>query len=258
VTKGFKQVSGRDYDEVFAPTVETATLRTVLADMIERDAYAGQFDFSTAFLNGELLEVIYIRQPQELGGCVWRLKKALYGLRQAARKWHRKLCETMEELGFVVSDVDPCLFTRSVHGERLVVVIQVDDGVCTGPRARVMAALDEIGKKLEIKKLGEAHVCLSMEIRRRSGRVYLGQETYISDLLARFNMSDCKPVRTPVEVGKIFSKDGKPVADSTPYAACFGALLYVATMTRPDISYAVGSSAATWRRPRQSIGTTST
>jgi hypothetical protein len=71
VAKGFKQVLGRDYDDAFAPTVETATLRTVLADMIKRDAYSGQFDVSTAFLNGALSEVVYIRPPQELGGGFW-------------------------------------------------------------------------------------------------------------------------------------------------------------------------------------------
>jgi hypothetical protein len=159
----------------------------------------------------------------------------------------------MEELGYVVSDVDPCLLTRSV-GERLVVVIHVDDGVCTSPRPRVMVALNEIGKKVYIKQLGDAHVLLGLEIRGRSGRVYLGQETYISDLLARFNMSDCKPVRTPVEVGKTFSKDGEPVADGTPYATCVGALLYAATMTRPDIAYAVGTLCRYMAAPTTGIG----
>jgi hypothetical protein len=110
VAKGYQQVLGRDYDEVFAPTVETATLRTVLADMVERDAYAGQFDVSTAFLNGDLTEVVYLRLLKELGGGIWRLRKALYGLKQAARAWHLTLRKVMEELGYRVSGVDPCLF----------------------------------------------------------------------------------------------------------------------------------------------------
>jgi hypothetical protein len=103
-----------------------------------------------------------------------------------------------------------------------------------------MAAINEIGKNLEIQQLGEAHVFLGLEIRRHKGRVYLGQEKYISDLLARFNMSECKPVRTPIEVGKALIKEGEALEDDTPHAACVGALMYAATMTRPDISYTVG------------------
>jgi hypothetical protein len=176
VAKGYQQVLGRDYDEVFAPTVETATLRTVLADMVERDAYAGQFDVSTAFLNGDLTEVVYLRLPKELGGGIWRLRKALYGLKQAARAWHMTLRKVMEELGYRVSGVDPCLFMRNNRPELIIVVIHVDDGVCTGPKLLVIAAITEIGNKLDIKQLGEAHVFLGLEIRRSGDRLWLGQE----------------------------------------------------------------------------------
>jgi hypothetical protein len=81
--------------------------------MVEHDLYAGQLGISTAFLNSDLNEAVYIRLPTEFGGGIWRLKKALYGMKQAARAWHFKLREIMEELGYIVSDVDPCLYQGS-------------------------------------------------------------------------------------------------------------------------------------------------
>jgi hypothetical protein len=112
VVKGFRQVQGRDYEEVYAPTVNMTTVRAVLADAVELCLYIGQFDVEVAFLNGNLTEEIYVRLPDELGGDIWRLKKALYGLKQAARVWHQKLREIMESLGYESSCIDPCLFTR--------------------------------------------------------------------------------------------------------------------------------------------------
>jgi hypothetical protein len=109
---------------------------------------ARQSNVSTTILNADLNEAVYIRLPKEFGGGIWQLKKDLYGLKQAARICHFKLREIMKELGYIVSDVDPCLFTRGVHGERLIVIIHVDDGICTGLRTSVMAAIDEIGKSV--------------------------------------------------------------------------------------------------------------
>jgi hypothetical protein len=147
----------------------------------------------------------------------------------------------MEGLGYQVSCVDPCPFTRGKGAELTIVVIHVDDGLCTGSKPLVMEALAEIGKKLEIKQIGEAHVFLGLEIWRCGDRVWLGQETYIASMLERFNMNGCKPAKTPIEVGKILIKEGEVPEEGTPYAACVGALVYAATMTRPDIAYAVGS-----------------
>jgi hypothetical protein len=186
--------------------VETATLRTVLADMVERDAYAGQFDPSTDFLNGDLSEVVYLRLPKELGVGIWRLRKALYGLKQAACEWHLTLRKVMEELAYRLSGIDPCLFMHNNGPELVLIVIHVDDGMCTGPKLLVMAAITEIGNKLDIKQLGEARVFLGLDIRRSGECLWLGQERYIAGMLECFNMKNCKPVKTTIEVGKILSK----------------------------------------------------
>jgi hypothetical protein len=118
--------------------------------------------------------------------------------------------------------------------------VHVDDGICTGVKEQVKAALNEIADKTGIKDIGEAKEFLSLEIRQNSGRLWIGQQGYIEEILQRFDMAEASPVRTPLEVGQAYVRAGEPVSDKTPYSELIGALLYLATMNRPDISYAVG------------------
>ncbi|GJU54538.1 putative ribonuclease H-like domain-containing protein [Tanacetum coccineum] len=76
-----------------------------------------QMDVKTAFLNGELNEVVYVSQPEgfvnpDHPSHVYRLKKALYGLKQAPRAWYDKLSMFLINSGFTKGVVDPTLFTR--------------------------------------------------------------------------------------------------------------------------------------------------
>jgi hypothetical protein len=73
-----------------------------------------QIDVSTAFLNGELEEEVYVQLPPAISASkqVWKLKKALYGLKQAARVWNERLSKELTALGFNQSISDPCLFFK--------------------------------------------------------------------------------------------------------------------------------------------------
>ena len=110
VAKGFQQREGVDFNEVFAPVSKHSTLRALLAVVAARGLHLHQLDVKTAFLNGDLEEVIYMKQPPgyEEGGprTVCRLRKAIYGLRQAPRAWHAKLNSTLEGMGFRASTAD--------------------------------------------------------------------------------------------------------------------------------------------------------
>jgi hypothetical protein len=161
VAKGFRQVAGRDYDEVFAPTAQQTTLRLLLSHAMENDLEIRQFDVSSAFLNGDLAETVYLKLTEALGGKIWKLQKALYGLEQAARAWYVKLRGVMQGLGYYASPVDPCLFTRGVNKEQIVIGIHVDDGIGAGPAGRMEGAIKEIGQVLELKDLGRANYALT-------------------------------------------------------------------------------------------------
>ena len=92
VVKGFQQKHGIDYTEVFTPVVKITTIRLVLSMVASEDLILQQLDVKTAFLHGDLDEELYMVQPegylsQGNEHLVCRLKKSLYGLKQATRKW---------------------------------------------------------------------------------------------------------------------------------------------------------------------------
>ncbi|CAI7932441.1 unnamed protein product [Closterium sp. NIES-54] len=90
VAKGFQQTKGKEFDEFFSPVGKETTLRLSLATAADRGWRIKQMDITTAFLNGIILEELYMQQPEGLdggSGRVCRLKKAIYGLKQAPRAW---------------------------------------------------------------------------------------------------------------------------------------------------------------------------
>lgn len=96
VAQGFSQIEGLDYNETFAPVAKYDTTRTFLSMVAKYDLELNQMDVKTAFLNSELDEDIYMRQPpgfedQEHPDWVWKLLKAIYGLKQSGRQWNKTL-----------------------------------------------------------------------------------------------------------------------------------------------------------------------
>ena len=105
VAKGFSQVKGIDFDELFSPIVYYETTRLLLAVAALENLDIQSIDVKTAYLYGDLDEEIYIEQPEgfKLPGKenkVWRLHKALYGLKQAGLSWWRTITKSMLALGF--------------------------------------------------------------------------------------------------------------------------------------------------------------
>jgi len=92
VAKGLTQIEGIDYEETFSPVVRFASIRLLLALVAHLDLELFQMAVKTAFLNGNLEEEIYMDQSisfvtkgQEDKVC--RLKRSIYGLKQASRSW---------------------------------------------------------------------------------------------------------------------------------------------------------------------------
>nr|GEV37836.1 ribonuclease H-like domain, reverse transcriptase, RNA-dependent DNA polymerase [Tanacetum cinerariifolium] len=95
VAKGYIQEHGIDFEEVFAPVEGMETIRLLLAIAANNKWEVHHFDVKSAFLHGDLKEEVYVTQPEgyikrQDNGKVYRLIKALYGLRQAPHAWNRK------------------------------------------------------------------------------------------------------------------------------------------------------------------------
>ena len=249
VARGDTQTHYGDYFDVWAPVARYATLRALLAHCAADGLVIAQLDVETAFLNEELDEEIYIRQPQgyERGDTakVCLLKKALYGLKQAARAWIKKLEAVLITAGFRPTDADPCLYVGTVGGDKVFILVYVDDLLVAAKSAKHVDA----GKRIildafKARDMGAPTYFLGMHIERdgETGALRLSQHQYASNLLERFGLTDANPVRLPMGVGTHLQKDGEALPGPLiqTYQELLGALLYLANGTRPDITFAVG------------------
>ena len=123
VIKGFKQVHGIDCNQTFSPVAKMQAIRSILSIGASDKMHLSQFDISTAFLYGDLEEVIYMQQPEGYDDCSGRvclLKESRYGLKQALRCWNKRFGNYLLKLGFEVSHADPCMFIRSTGNSKLI------------------------------------------------------------------------------------------------------------------------------------------
>nr|GFC18914.1 retrovirus-related Pol polyprotein from transposon TNT 1-94 [Tanacetum cinerariifolium] len=126
VAKGYRQEEGIDFEESFAPVACIEVIRIFIANDTSRNMTVYQMDVKTAFMNGELKEEVYVSQPEgfldpDHSTHVYRLKKALYRLKQAPRAWYDMLSRFLLDNNFSKGAVDPTLFTRKI-GKHILLV----------------------------------------------------------------------------------------------------------------------------------------
>ena len=250
VARGDLQREGIDYGEVFSSTIRFSTILTLLALATTERWDVRRFDVTAAFLHGHLDEKhpIYVKQVPgfELADrphLVRRLRRSLYGLRQAGRKWNEKFVSKLQGLGFAQSKADPSLFVRRRNGKIAIVPIHVDDGLVLGD--------DDLGKVIEdlsaslddSVKEEEPTLFLGVRIRRRQdGSIALDQRHYVEKIMDRFGFEGVtnRPLDTPASLtADLRPRDADEPRCAEKYRELLGALLYLAICTRPDISYAV-------------------
>lgn len=112
VAKGYVQIHGIDFDEVFAPVARIETIRLLINLAAAYNWEIHHLDVKTAFLHGDLKEIVYVTQQEGFEvirseSKVYKLNKALYGLRQAPRAWNHKLNSILKELQFVKCSKEP-------------------------------------------------------------------------------------------------------------------------------------------------------
>ncbi|KAE8715970.1 hypothetical protein F3Y22_tig00110156pilonHSYRG00076 [Hibiscus syriacus] len=228
VAKGFTQVEGIDFSEIFSPVVKHCSIKLILALVAQYDLELEQLDVKTAFLYGVLEETIYMDQPDgyctlETKDKVCLLKKSLYGLKQSPRQWYKRFDEFMLRIGFARSSYDSCVYMKKQDGEiSTYLLLYVDDIlVASKSKEEVQEIKDMLNSEFDRKDLGLATKILGMEIirDRKKSRLFLSQKLSNS--------------QAPE------SEDEKKYMESVPYVSGVGSIMYGMVCCRPDLAYAV-------------------
>ena len=174
-------------------------------------------------------------------GQVLRLKKSLYGLRQAGRNWYHCLRSFLMDIGFTPLQTDVCVFIRH-SGERFAAIsTHVDDLlVLVDSEDTFNLLLPELSSRFKISESGDLALYCGIKVESRDGGLLLTQPYFTRKVLEAFNMTECNPRTTPLERTPLrAATDEDALTDLRRYQQLCGCLIWLSTNTRPDIAFAV-------------------
>ncbi|GKA39293.1 retrovirus-related pol polyprotein from transposon TNT 1-94 [Tanacetum coccineum] len=245
VAKGYRQEKGIDFEESFAHVARLEAIRIFITNATNKNMTIYQMDVKTAFLNGELREVVYVSQPegfidQDKPNHMYRLKKALYGLKQAPRAWYDMLSSFLLSHEFSKGAVNPILFTRKADHDILLVQIYADDIIFTSTNP---AICDEFAKimssKFKMSMMGKMSFFLGLQISQSPRGIFINQSNYALEIIKKYGMLSSDPVDTfMVDKSKLDEDLQGKLIDPTHYHGMIGSLMYL-TSSRPDLVFAV-------------------
>ena len=260
VACGYSQVKDIDYSATFSATLRHTSFRLLMAIAAGRKLTLDHFDVTNAFTQSNIDAEIYVEAPpgnftaKDSKGRpkVLKLKKALYGTKQASKLWQDTLVRHLtKNMGFKQLSYDPCLFIKhdASHGI-MIVGVYVDDVIVAhnSPELLSWFKREFTGPNgFNSKHLGKLSWFLGMAVDQHSDHaITVHQTKYIEKLLDKFMPSHssssrahsmpCNP-ETFQRLTKSRSPEERERLSKLPYLELVGSLLYLSTMTRPDIAY---------------------
>nr|KAJ0187373.1 hypothetical protein LSAT_V11C900477740 [Lactuca sativa] len=212
VIQDFRQKEGIDFFDTYAPVSRISTIRLLLSLAAIHNLVIHQMDVKTAFLNGDLDEEIYIKQPE----------------------------------GFVMPGnehkADKCVYSKFYSsGKGVIICLYVDDMLIFGTdQGEVDKTKKFLSSTFDMKDMGEDEVILGIRIRKGNNGISISQSHYIEKILKKFNFENCSPVSTAIDPSlKLLLNKGSPVSQ-LEYSRAIGCLIYAMISTRPDITYVMG------------------
>jgi len=241
-----------DYEEIFSPVTNESSIKIMFALALQYNYKILKFDVKCAFLYGNLEENVFMKIPEgytKYKNKIFKLLKALYGLKQSPLQWFKRLTDFLAKCGLKQLKSDRCVF-RNTKGT-LWLAIHVDDGLVVYKNVDEKNHLVKAMQREFKLTLEENPTCyLNIKIEAKGDTLKLSQEAYANSIINSFNMSDCKPVSTPMEPGQMIERTGNS-ADDFPYRQAVGSLLYLSNKTRPDISFAVSYASRHMEKPEK-------
>ncbi|MBW0529850.1 hypothetical protein O181_069565, partial [Austropuccinia psidii MF-1] len=253
--QGFSQTPGVDFHKTFSPTGRLNSLRTLITMAATHHLQFHQVNVKSAFLNAPLVETVYLSIPQGMPTdkrkyCL-KLRKAIYGLKQAPLAWYERLKSWLTEVGFRACLMDPCVFFRQ-KPSKLWLYIHVDDIAIFG--ADIEPFKKEISSEFDIKDIGIADLLIGIKVTHSPDGLALDQQHFTESLLDLYGMSNCKSASTPLLPNEHLAIATDEEISSfnalgISYRSAIGSINYLSTATRPDLSFAVSSLSQFLERP---------
>ena len=176
VAKGFTQKEGIDYKETFSPVSSKDSFRIIMALVAHYNLELHQMDVKTAFLNGDIEETIYMVQQKNfmsdnLKHLVCKLKKFIYGLKQASRQCYQKFDQVITSFGFKENTVDQCIYHKISGNKFILMVLYIDDILLASSDIGLLHETKRfLSSNFKMKDLGDASFVLGIQIHRDRSR----------------------------------------------------------------------------------------
>ncbi|MBW0483463.1 hypothetical protein O181_023178 [Austropuccinia psidii MF-1] len=234
------------YYKTWASVGRNETFKVMLSLVINFNYIPYQFNIETAFLHGKMDTLVHVKQVKgyEVKGkenWVWRLKKSLYGTKQAPRMWKEKLTVMLSSLGLISAQSDESLFTNS--DKSLLLHVHVDDGfIISKSESKILKFLSNLNSLLKLKFKKQPTQHLGYSLTWEKDKLIINQSDLISKLLRQFNMEDSNPVKTPCNgnlLNELDSDTTNEPVEVTLFQQAIGTINYIAHHTRPDILFSI-------------------
>lgn len=222
-----------NFTDTFSPVCRLESVRFILALAVEVKLHLLQMDVCTAYLNSDLADTIYLKQPNK----ILLLKKAIYGLKQAGRECKSKLD------GFVPCEHEPCLY-QNKKDSLAMILVYVDDLIIACQNKDDLCCIKaKISESFECVYKGPLQLFLGMEVHREGelGEITLCLTQYIRDLLRWQSIENCRSTATPFEAGyqNVCESEECRKVDAQTYQSLIGDLMWLALFTMPNILHSV-------------------
>jgi transposase InsO family protein len=256
VARGFTQQFGVNYEDTFAPVIRFESLRVLFAIAAKEKLVIHLMDAQNAYLNSDLDKELYMDAPEGVAaeGKVCLLLKSIYGLKQSANLWNKKIASMLRSIGFEPTTAEPSIF---IDQRGVIIALYVDDLLILAKNeSDVKRVKKQIKKAHLMKDIREVSKVLGIRVTRptNTGFVRIDQSHYIQQILMEFGMENSKPATTSMdpsikldnETSEILSRN-----DHELYRRIVGKTMFAAIATRIDIALAVNRLSQYLSEPRK-------
>ncbi|CAI7810228.1 unnamed protein product [Closterium sp. NIES-53] len=257
VVRGFDQTHGIDYTLTFAPVSRHTSVRLVLCEAASKNFPLRQIDVSNAFLYADVDAELYVEYPHTYPTnppSVCKLKKSLYGIKQAPRLWQQHLNKKLTEVGFRQLPHDPGMYRLDEKWSYALLVAYVDNILYVSSSTSLGDRIEaELKKSLELTISIKVTQFLGLNVSRTSSAIHLTASKYAESLTKRFNISTdfvATPYRSTL-TGHVPNLKNLSTAGLQLYQQQLGCLLFAAVTCRPDLAYVASHLAQFLRCPKE-------